>query len=250
MAQEYEVFICYETRTGLSYARHLKESLKKMKRTSFVAAEDLKAGDPEEDVIRETAIKNCKYFVVVVTFLALESEEVIKEINLAGKYDKKIIPCKYIKVDRISLSKLPIIIDRKLQQIDFETKEDLANIVIDAINRIEKSLISISIESCQSADIYVDGVSDDRYMGVQKDAFKLLRFFYDEQINKHNEVIETQDVMKSIKWNKDRINSAYNYLKDKQWLETVQNVIGNIQGVQRFRVRLTSQGIDIVENLT
>ncbi|MCZ7402615.1 MAG: hypothetical protein O8C61_10375 [Candidatus Methanoperedens sp.] len=30
--------------------------------SSFVAAEDLKAGDTHEDVIREKEIKECKYF--------------------------------------------------------------------------------------------------------------------------------------------------------------------------------------------
>ena len=135
MAHEIEVFICYETTTGLSYAKHLKQSLKKMKRVSFVASEDLKAGELEQDV-RENAIEKCRYFVVIVTSLALESEEVIKEIGLAQRYDKEILSCKHKNVDRSSMSELSTI--GKLQHIDFEAQEELANNVIDEILKIEK----------------------------------------------------------------------------------------------------------------
>lgn len=137
MDHEKKIFICYETTTGLSFAKHLKVSLKKLKMPSFVAAEDLKAGDTHEDVIREKEIKECKYFVVVITISALESEEVKKEIRMAGKYSKKIIPCKHKKIERGLLSKLPIIIESKLQQIDFEDREELANCVISEIHKIE-----------------------------------------------------------------------------------------------------------------
>lgn len=155
MANIQKVFICYETTTGLSYARHLKLSLEKMKMSSFVAAIDLKAGDTNEDVIRENVIKECKYFVVVVTLSALESEEVKKEISMAGKYNKKIIPCKHKTVVRALLSKLPIIIESKLQQIDFEDKEELANYVISEISKIEKSSETIESESVSTTENHI-----------------------------------------------------------------------------------------------
>lgn len=155
MANIQKVFICYETTTGLSYAKHLKLSLEKMKMPSFVAAIDLKAGDTNEDVIRENAIKECKYFVVVVTLSALESEEVKKEISMAGKYNKKIIPCKHKTVVRALLSKLPIIIESKLQQIDFEDKEELANYVISEISKIEKSSETIESESVSTTENHI-----------------------------------------------------------------------------------------------
>jgi hypothetical protein len=136
MDHENEVFICYETNTGKTFAVHLNESLKKMRRPSFVASEDLKPGEPEQDV-RENAIEKCKYFVVIVTSLTLKSNEVKKEISLAGKCDKTLIICKNKKIDRALLSKLPMI--SKLQHIDdFETKEELANNVISAILDIEE----------------------------------------------------------------------------------------------------------------
>ncbi|MCZ7382362.1 MAG: toll/interleukin-1 receptor domain-containing protein [Candidatus Methanoperedens sp.] len=134
MAHENEVFICYETLTGLINAKHLKKALKKWRRSSFVASEDIEAGEPEQDV-RENAIKNCRYFVVVVTRLALESDPVKQEINSAQRYDKKIIICKDREVDEALLSELPI--RRQLQYIEFGTMEDLANNVIEEIAKIE-----------------------------------------------------------------------------------------------------------------
>ncbi|MCZ7400582.1 MAG: toll/interleukin-1 receptor domain-containing protein [Candidatus Methanoperedens sp.] len=136
MAHEKEVFICYETKTGLSYAQHLKKSLEKMKKPSFVAREDLKAGE-QEKTVRESAIKECRYFVIIVTILALESEAVKKEIKLARTYNNSIIiPCKKNDINRDLLSKLPIV--GELQQIEFETKEELAEKVISEILKIEE----------------------------------------------------------------------------------------------------------------
>lgn len=172
MDHEKKIFICYETTTGLSYAKHLKVSLKKMKMLSFVAAEDLKAGDTHEDVIREEAIKECKYFVVVITILALESEEVKKEIRMAGKYSKKIIPCKHKKIERALLSKLPIIIDSKLQQIDFEDREELANYVISEIHKIENP------ETIESESEYYDERSVETSRSRMKHSVKLKDDFF------------------------------------------------------------------------
>jgi hypothetical protein len=87
-------------------------------------------------------------------------------------------------------------------------------------------------------------------MTVEQDAGKLLLFFYDEIYNNHNRCVETQDVMKNINWSdRRRIDTAFNYLMDNGWLLKAQNVGGNIEGVQRFRIRgLSPQGMEKVND--
>jgi hypothetical protein len=117
-------FICYETTTGLGYAKHLKGALRNMGKTAFVADEDINKGEIWQEIIDE-AIKDCKYFIAIVTFPALKSEEVEREINLAQSFNRAIIPCKKKQVYRSWLSYLPII--NELLQIEFEDKDELAN---------------------------------------------------------------------------------------------------------------------------
>ncbi|NQE54698.1 hypothetical protein C5S29_14000 [ANME-1 cluster archaeon GoMg3.2] len=91
------VFICYETTTGLDYAKHLKKALEKIGKSAFVAVEDIKKGEPGREDIDKT-ITECKYFIVIVTVAAPESEEVKSEIDLAQKFDKIIIPVRKKKI--------------------------------------------------------------------------------------------------------------------------------------------------------
>jgi hypothetical protein len=142
MSNNVFIFVCYETTTGLSYANHLREALSRMENMSaFVAEEDIKKGEPQQEIIDET-IKGCNYFLVIITYPALNSEEVEREITLVQSLNKVIMPCKEKNVDRSWLSELPVI--SKLQQIDFENKEELANKVIHAI--IEKESIKAIFE--------------------------------------------------------------------------------------------------------
>ena len=151
-----KVFICYETTTGLDYAKHLKEALEKTDRSAFVADEDIKKGEAWQEVIDE-AIKASKYFIVIVTSPALDSKEVEREITLADSLPRlkgNIIPCKEKSVYRSWLSKLPII--NELQQINFEGKEELARNVISGI--LGRETTKITFKSVPSgADVYVNG---------------------------------------------------------------------------------------------
>jgi len=148
-----DAFICYETTTGLGYAKHLKEALRKMGKTAFVAEEDINRGERWQEIIDE-AIRECKYFIVIITFPALKSEEVEREINLAQSFNRSIIPCKEGQVYRSWLSYLPII--NELQQIEFEDKDELANKVLSEI--LKRETVKITIESVPSgADVYING---------------------------------------------------------------------------------------------
>ena len=137
-----EVFICYETKTGLDYAKHLKGALENgnksnINKSAFVAYEDAEVGKPSRETIDE-AIKACKYFVVIVTVLSIGAKEVKREIKVADSLPHlkgNIITCREKSVDRLRLSELPII--PGLQQIDFEIKEELVRKVITEIRKKE-----------------------------------------------------------------------------------------------------------------
>ena len=128
------VFISYETTTGLEFAKHLRKALRKQEISSFVAAVDIVIGkDPSETIRRN--LEECRYFVPVFTITALKSPEMRKEFRLARKFGKHIIPCvkdgleSYIEKDFREV--------RDFQYATFETKEDLANNVVETILRGE-----------------------------------------------------------------------------------------------------------------
>ncbi|MHC1574209.1 MAG: HEAT repeat domain-containing protein [Candidatus Methanogasteraceae archaeon] len=161
-----EVFICYETTTGLDYAKHVKKSLKKINRSAFVASEDVAKGEECRKVVDGT-IEACNYFVVIITDSSIRSKEVKRELKLASSFSRlngNIIPCKEKSVDRSRLSELPII--NEFQQIDFETKEELARELINELNTREpakiasesapsnKSYVQIYVESIKNNDFF------------------------------------------------------------------------------------------------
>lgn len=146
------VFISYETTTGLSYASNLKKALGKVDISAFVADEDIPKGTPWSNVIDE-AINSCTYFVVVMTIVAIGSDEIKREIELANHLHRNIIPCKPRTVDRFFASILPVV--SKLQQVDFDDKEDLADQVVTAILRREreKAVGRISFEEAAETEL-------------------------------------------------------------------------------------------------
>ncbi len=172
-----EVFICYETTTGLDYAKHVKESLKKINQSAFVAPEDIGKGEPWRKAIDGT-IEACKYFVVIITDLSISSEEVKRELELASSLPSlkgNIIPCKEKSVDRSRLSKLPTI--HEFQQIDFESKEELARKLISELDKREPAKITsesapLSIYKSKSTDfksnmssiqVYVESIKNNDF---------------------------------------------------------------------------------------
>ncbi len=126
-----DVFISYETTTGLQIAKHLKKSLKKLGLYAFVADEDIKIGNNWKNSI-EDAINSCKHFVLVLTNLALGSEQVHIEVNRAVELKKHIILCRKLNVDVRGIDiAFPML--SSLQRLDFENKYDLADKVIGTI---------------------------------------------------------------------------------------------------------------------
>ena len=97
---EFDAFICYETKTGAGYATHLKDSLSILSINCFVAAEgyDIPIGE-EEKLYRYKIIRECKFFILIMTNLTFLSEEVKNEIDEALRNEKKIIICLDSQVD-------------------------------------------------------------------------------------------------------------------------------------------------------
>ena len=141
----YEVFISYETQTGKSYAEHLKEALERYGYHSFHADLSIDKGDWWRDEI-DSALESCKYFVVVITTLTLDSKEVIREYERAVKSKKRIIPCRWKKIKISETKDLS-----KIQQIEFEDKCELANEVIFELKK--KKEMEIEIE--EDADEFI-----------------------------------------------------------------------------------------------
>ena len=126
-----DIFISYETTTGLQIAKHLKKSLKKLGLNAFVANEDIKIGNDWKNSI-ECAIKDCKYFVLVLTNLALGANQVHIEVDRAVEFKKQIILCRKSNVDEKGIDMaFPIL--SSLQRIDFGNEYELADNVIGTI---------------------------------------------------------------------------------------------------------------------
>jgi len=128
------VFISYETTTGLEFAKHLKKALEKKKISSFVAGEDIELGSDPSQVMRHN-LKECRYFVLILTITALESPDVRAEFSLARKLGKDIIPCMKRGLEDYVEKDFKEIID--FQYAKFETREDLANVIVGAVLKKE-----------------------------------------------------------------------------------------------------------------
>lgn len=124
------VFISYETTTGMEFAKHLQKALRKHDISSFVAKVDIPFGEePSQSISRN--LEECRFFVPIFTITALKSEEVRNEFLQAREMGKHVIPCvKEGLEDRVEKEFKEIL---GLQYATFETKEDLANTVVETV---------------------------------------------------------------------------------------------------------------------
>jgi hypothetical protein len=117
--------------------------------SSFVAEEDIEPGTSSSRIIQRN-IERCKFFVLILTITALKSSEVKKEFALAKKLCKDIMPCvkasleEYVKEDDFNG-----ILD--FQHIEFETKEELANSVVEAILKKEIANFKKSLRTIKTS---------------------------------------------------------------------------------------------------
>jgi tetratricopeptide (TPR) repeat protein len=128
------VFICYESTTGNDYAEHLKAALEKSKNPKlkvFVANKLLCGKEWREEI--DNALEKAHFFIVIITALSADSEEVEKEYKRALKLNKRIIPLRHSGVSLSEMKELS-----KFQQIDFKNNSELANSTINEIKKILK----------------------------------------------------------------------------------------------------------------
>jgi hypothetical protein len=96
-----KIFISYSRRDAGDFADRINEVLKE-EHDIFTDVDDIEPGAIWTNVIEEN-ISRCDIFIVIVTFAALKSSEVEKEVLQALKKNKKIIPCVYrgIKINQL-----------------------------------------------------------------------------------------------------------------------------------------------------
>lgn len=85
-----EVFISYES-SNQKQAENLVEALEEKRYDCWIAIRDVPKGEPYDDYIPE-AIAECKIVVMLFSRASLASPHVKKELRIAVKHGKKIIP--------------------------------------------------------------------------------------------------------------------------------------------------------------
>lgn len=91
MAKKSTVFISYRRKDGKDLATLISEKLKQMGADVFLDVRSIMVGDQFESVI-EREIIDREYFLIILTPITLDSEWVRKEVQIAFKHGKKIIP--------------------------------------------------------------------------------------------------------------------------------------------------------------
>jgi len=131
---QYEVFICYETTSKFDLAVNLRESLRRVNIKAFVAELDIPKGE-EWEPYRDDVIENCKHFVAIIDNVALFSDEVRREVNLAKRLGKVIIPCiRENTRDKLLEEATPFNQLMRIQGVfHFHDKYELSSKVVDAL---------------------------------------------------------------------------------------------------------------------
>ncbi len=86
-------------------------------------------------------------------------------------------------------------------------------------------------------------------MGIQKDAGELLTFIYEKK-RVGAEMPQTNDLMQTTKWDKNRVVFALQYLIEKELIHgKVIRTVGSTLPVIAAIVDITSNGIDVMEDV-
>lgn len=149
---DYDVFICYETTTGLDYAVNLKNALKKLSRNAFVAKLDIPLGIDEEE-FRFKKIALADHFILIFTNLTFKSPEVEKEIEEAITKKKEFIICLDHKVDERRFEQEFPKLSIKQRIRPFSNNSELAKEVTDWFDQLNFSDLSKGIEMEETSEI-------------------------------------------------------------------------------------------------
>jgi hypothetical protein len=131
VSKPFEVFLCYKKSSGKDYADHLKAGLEELGLHTFEDCKDIpQTVDTEEGwaCSRDKALEESKYFLLIMTPGFDLSQEVANEIRMARKQtNKTFVYFRHRSMGRKIIVNLgdDIFDIGKLEQVSFETKEEL-----------------------------------------------------------------------------------------------------------------------------
>jgi hypothetical protein len=123
-----KIFVSYSRRDAGDFANQIHRHLSSFTHDIFTDVYDIKGGEVWNNTI-ETNISNCDIFVVIVTFAALRSIEIEREVLQAQKENKIIVPCFHSSI-RNSNIKWGL---NNIQGVQFDDKFELARNVYSKI---------------------------------------------------------------------------------------------------------------------
>jgi hypothetical protein len=135
----FEIFLCYKKSSGKDYADHLKSGLEELGVHTFEDCKDIPPTVTTEEGwarIRDQALAESKYFVLLMTHGFDLSSEVVKEIAMArNQANKTFIFFRHRSMGRKIVVNLgdEVLDIGKLEQVSFESKEELLRLAINIL---------------------------------------------------------------------------------------------------------------------
>ena len=127
-----KIFVWYSRRDA-DFAQHVHEYFEGSEHDIFIDENDIQMGDVWNNTIEEN-ISNCDIFVVFVTHASLRSSEIEREVSLAKRENRTIIPCIHNDVNHGEV-KWDL---ARLQGIKFKNEYDLARNLFLTIGRTKE----------------------------------------------------------------------------------------------------------------
>jgi hypothetical protein len=138
-SKQFQAFLCYKKSSGKDYADHLKAGLEEVGLHTFEDCKDIPLTVETEEgwaKIRDQALTESKYFLLIMTPGFDRSSEVIKELKMAIKQPNKV----YIFFRHRSMGRKIVVnlndevLDiGQLEQVSFESKEELLRLAINIL---------------------------------------------------------------------------------------------------------------------
>ena len=130
-SKPFDVFLCYKKSSGKDFADHLKAGLEELGLRTFEDYKDIpQTVDTQEGwaCVRDKALEQSRYFVLIMTPGFSLSSEVVKEIAMARKQTNKtfiFFRLRSMKRNIVVNLENEILDIGKLEQVSFESKEEL-----------------------------------------------------------------------------------------------------------------------------
>lgn len=141
-----KIFVSYSRADGGEFADKVYKYFRDNSQDVFTDVNNIRAGDAWSKTIEEN-ISTSDIFIVILTFAALRSGEVEKEVLHAQKERKKIVPAKY---RNIRFDEVPWGLNTN-QGIEFESKDEL-------VTRLYEKIFIVSHHSQNKRKIFIHGI--------------------------------------------------------------------------------------------